>query len=80
MFNLFKKKTSSSKHTFFIDGMHCVSCSLNIDGALEDIDGVATASTSYAQSKTDVSFDASKTSIPIIKKTIEALGYQVTEK
>jgi copper chaperone CopZ len=61
--------------TFKISGMHCVSCSLNIDGELEDTDGVVSASTSYAKSETKVEFDPHKVSLDDLKKVIQAQGY-----
>ncbi len=84
MFKLFGKQTSVSdpstqKLTFKISGMHCVSCSMNIDGELEDVDGVVSASTSYARSVCTVSFDAKKTSQKQIISTIQKLGYKVIE-
>lgn len=64
------------KVRFFITGMHCVSCALNIDFALEDL-GVKSAKTSYARSKTEVEFDPTKISVKQITEAIEKIGYQV---
>lgn len=72
-----EKSKKQSQVIFSIDGMHCVSCSLNIDIALEDVDGVLEAKTSYAKSKTSVSFDPTKTAISELKKIIEGAGYTV---
>lgn len=77
MFSLFKKKPSGTTTTFKISGMHCTSCSMNIDGELEDIPGVISSTTSYATSKSKVEFDASKVSTQEIKATIQKLGYEV---
>jgi Cu+-exporting ATPase len=56
-----------------ITGMHCTSCAMNIDGELEDTDGVKEASTSYAKALTEVTFDTDKLThegiVSIIKKT-----------
>ena len=51
------------KTTLKISGMHCVSCAMNIDGELEDTEGVKEASTSYAKQQTDVCFDPEKISV-----------------
>lgn len=63
------------KTVFKINGMHCVSCAMDIDGELED-NGVKSAKTSYAKCLTEVEFDEGKISkgkiIQIIKKT----GYE----
>lgn len=77
MFNLFKKPQQNNSHTFTIKGMHCVSCALNIDGALEEIPGVQTANTNYARSKTTITFDEKVTAVQTLKKTITELGYEV---
>lgn len=81
MFGLNQSKQSEKKNTateviFAVSDMHCSSCAINIDGALEDTDGVITASTNYAQAKTTVSYDAEKTSSEALQKVIEATGYQ----
>ncbi len=80
MFGLNRKKdTNSTTVKFQISGMHCSSCSLNIDGELEDQLGVLSASTSYAKSVTTVKFDEKKISTKEILKTIEVLGYEVEQ-
>jgi copper chaperone CopZ len=75
MFNILKKKTVGQTVTFKIDGMHCTSCAMSIDGELEEIKGVISAETRYAQSQTSVIFDPAKTDITTIQTAIEALGY-----
>ena len=57
MFGFNKKKSTGSKLVLKIDGMHCTSCSMNIDGELEDLEGVEESSTNYAKSKSEVIFD-----------------------
>lgn len=61
--------------TLKIDGMHCVSCSLNIDGELEDTKGVQEAYTNYAKQQTEVTFDEQKLSEKEIADIIKKLGY-----
>jgi P-type Cu+ transporter len=46
-----------------IFGMHCTSCAMNIDGELEDTEGVKEAKTNYAKQVTEVTFDPEKVSI-----------------
>ena len=75
MFNLFKKKPLGQKAILKIKGMHCTSCAMNIDGALEDTDGVLSASTSYAKSQVEVVFDETKVSKEKLQKVIEDQGY-----
>ncbi|MBU1966669.1 cation transporter [Patescibacteria group bacterium] len=79
MLNLFKKKTQGATVVFKIDGMHCSSCSINIDGELEDQPGVIEAKTSYAKAKTTITYDSSQISPKQLKQVIEGLDYQVSE-
>lgn len=83
MFNFFKNKNiekKSQKGTSLvlkIDGMHCNSCSMNIDGDLEDLDGVISATTSYKTQESKIEYDSTKVNVVQIKKVIENLGYKV---
>lgn len=65
--------------TFMLDGMHCVSCSLNIDGALEDTPGVESAETSYAKGKTTIKYNKDEVTPKALKAVIEGLGYHIKE-
>ena len=64
---------------FKISGMHCTSCAFNIDGELEDTEGVKEAKTNYAKQVTEVSFDESKVSLEKMKQVISGLGYTAQE-
>lgn len=79
MLNLFKKKPKGEELTLKIEGMHCTSCAMNIDGALEDTEGVISASTSYAKAEVKVSFDPKKMNEAAIKKIVADQGYQVVD-
>ncbi|MFH1970934.1 MAG: heavy-metal-associated domain-containing protein [Patescibacteria group bacterium] len=65
---------------FKIIGMHCVSCAMNIDGNLEDTQGVTKAETNFAKSTTKVFFNSKKVMPERLKKIIEETGYSVIEK
>lgn len=78
MLNIFKKKTQGEIAVFKIKGMHCVSCAMNIDGELEDLNGVIEAKTNYAKSSTTVIYDEQKIKPAELKKVIENLSYEVT--
>ena len=71
------KSTAKSTVEFKINGMHCTSCSMTIDGELEDTLGVISAKTSYAKGKTSVVFDSSEIGQEELKKIITKLGYEV---
>lgn len=58
---------------FKISGMHCTSCSLNIDWELEETEGVREVKTSYARQTTEITYNSDvlkpEQIIQIIKKT-----------
>ncbi len=75
-----KKRPSSSNTTTIkikISGMHCTSCSMNIDGELEDVSGIVSANTKYANSISTITYHPSKIDQDRIKQIIVDLGYQV---
>ena len=59
-----------------ITGMHCTSCAMNIDGELEDTDGVKESKTNYAKQMTEVTFDSQKITQGTIQTIIQKLGYE----
>ena len=63
------------KKKFIISGMHCTSCAMNIDGELEDTEGVKQANTNYAKSQTEVEYDESKLNDKRITEIIKKTGY-----
>lgn len=64
------------KITLKIEGMHCTSCAMNIDGDLEDnVNGVTSANTNYVKQETVVEFDESITNIDQIIKQVSETGY-----
>lgn len=80
MFSFLKNKKSEIKKqlvVFKLSGLHCTSCSLNIDGALEDTPGVVSATTSYAHSTTHVEFEAKLVTKEKLSAVIIGLGYSI---
>lgn len=78
MFNLFKKKTAQGEQVVLkLSGLHCSSCAMSIDNALEEVDGVIETNTSYAKAETRVHFDPKKTNHDQLKRAIQGAGYQV---
>lgn len=79
MFKLFAKpKPKGTLLTLHISGMHCTSCSLNIDGELEDLPGVYSSTTSYAKSQTVIDYNPKQVSLDKLHQTIEKLGYKIS--
>lgn len=68
-----------TKTVIKISGMHCVSCSMNIDGELEDTEGVLEANTSYPKQQTEVTYNSDKITPDKIRKIISNLGYKTVE-
>lgn len=58
-----------------IRDMHCTSCAMNIDGELEETEGVDEANTNYAKAQTQVMFDDAKLSTKQIVSIIKTAGY-----
>jgi copper chaperone CopZ len=82
MFGLFKKQNMHADNaqsvTLSITGMHCQSCALNIDGALEDTPGVISASTNFARANVQVSYDATKVQVEELVHILHDLGYEAS--
>lgn len=79
MFNFFQKKPVGTTITLKLSGLHCSSCSLNIDSELEDLPGVISTSTSYAKQESTITYDPKLTGPAHFKPIIEKLGYEVVE-
>ena len=63
-----------------IDGMHCSSCVMLIEGDLEDLEGVQSAKASLTKLECEVEFDEEKVSEQVIIQTIQKTGYQAQVK
>jgi len=61
--------------TIAVRGMHCSSCAILIDETLEEIPGVASASTNLRQECTTVEYDPSRTTPDALVAEIIELGY-----
>ena len=59
--------------------MHCSSCAMNIDFDLEDLEGVTSAKTYYAQQVCEIEFDEHTITITQIKEQILKTGYPAEE-
>lgn len=78
MFGFFnKRKEKGTEVTLKLSGLHCTSCSLNIDGELEETPGVLKSDTSYAKSQTTIVYDPGLVNIKTLTGVIEKLGYRV---
>lgn len=66
------------KAVFEIKGMHCNSCAMNIDLDLEELEGVAQASTNYAHSRLTVEYDPTKVTPEQILASVKKTGYEAS--
>jgi len=62
-----------------IGGMTCAACAKRIEKVVLKLEGVETASVNFATEKAVVSYNSQKVKLPIIRKTIEKIGYRVLE-
>ncbi|MEU0470698.1 heavy metal-associated domain-containing protein [Amycolatopsis sp. NPDC006131] len=69
---------ATTTHTFRIEGMHCGSCALLIDDALEDLPGVRSTQTTMKQARSTVELDPGQNSPEDVIKVIEELGYRAS--
>jgi P-type Cu+ transporter len=58
-----------------ISGMDCSSCVMDIDGVLEDIQGVEEARTSFSNETTSIRFDPQKVAPEDFIQTLVKAGY-----
>lgn len=61
-----------------VDGMHCASCGLLIDDALEDLTGVTRSETSLREGRTIVHLDPAMCSPDQLVAAVAEAGYTAT--
>lgn len=69
---------ATQKKLLKINGMHCTSCSILIDGDLEDRKGVKSARTNYAKQMTEVEFNDEEISTDQLIEVIKKAGYDAS--
>jgi copper chaperone CopZ len=60
---------------FVILDMHCGNCAMHIDGAVEDLPGVARCDANYAKGRAKVTYDPARVTLEAIVAAIQAAGY-----
>jgi len=66
---------TTTRRTLRIVGMHCSSCAMAIDLALEELPGVAEARTNFVRATTEVTFDPARVGLDAIVAAILEAGY-----
>lgn len=69
---------AGTTHVFRVEGMHCGSCALLIDDALEDLPGVLSTQTTVKHGRSTVELDLSRSTPADVVRAIEELGYQAS--
>jgi copper chaperone CopZ len=65
--------------TLKIEGMHCASCPIMIEGTIEDtLQGVTSARASYLNQECVVEYDEKQVNTEKIVKAIEGIGYKAS--
>ncbi len=62
--------------TLYVEGMHCKSCEMLVEDALEEL-GVEKTEVSHKEGTVKVTFNEEKVSLGEIKKAIKGEGYEV---
>jgi Cu+-exporting ATPase len=68
---------AGAEETLQIQGMTCAACVRRIEGALQKVPGVSSASVNLVTEKATVTFDATKASRAQLAQAVEAAGYGV---
>lgn len=66
----------TSTHVWQVSGMHCSSCSILIDEAVEELDGVTSSTTSLKKKLTTVTLDPARCDPARVVEAIQEAGYQ----
>ncbi|HLC49069.1 MAG TPA: heavy metal translocating P-type ATPase [Candidatus Andersenbacteria bacterium] len=64
------------KKTFSIQGMHCASCVVTLEGSLSKIPGVSQTHVNLATEKATVEYDPAKVTDQDFMKAVESVGYE----
>ncbi|MGH9195051.1 MAG: heavy-metal-associated domain-containing protein [Acidimicrobiia bacterium] len=59
-----------------IDGMHCSSCAIVIDEAVEEIEGVISSRTHLRRRRTIVEVEPERFDLELVKAALSELGYR----
>lgn len=68
-------RQTTATYTFLVEGMHCASCGMLVDDALEDLDGVASSTTSLRTGRARVDLDPDRCTPTDVVAAIADAGY-----
>lgn len=67
------------KERILIEGMHCASCALLIEGNLKKIDGISSCNVNFLEKSAFIEYNPEVISLDKIIKKIESYGYKVSK-
>jgi P-type Cu2+ transporter len=70
-------KTTVMKQTIPVIGMACASCAANVERRLRSLEGVTDATVSLPLRTVQVDYDPTKTSLEVMKREVNAIGYDL---
>lgn len=71
-----EQKRFLRRTTLAVEGMHCTSCSLAIEKALNSLEGVVTAQASVLQHSAEATYDPRTVTVAEVMKAITDCGFQ----
>jgi copper chaperone CopZ len=71
------KPARSMKRVFFIHGMTCPNCAINIETIEDDLPGISSILVSYKKGEMEVEYEPLQVTEAMIKAEVERRGYQV---
>ena len=70
-------KLHSDEMTLKIQGMHCASCTMNVENFLIRLDGIYDVKADLTSQSAKIRYDSSKVTIKEIEKVIDSLGFEL---
>jgi len=67
----------SDEMTIRIQGMHCASCTMNVENFLIRLDGIFDVKADLTSQSAKIRYDASKVTLDEIEKVIDSLGFEL---
>ncbi|WP_458405673.1 heavy metal translocating P-type ATPase [Methanobrevibacter sp.] len=67
----------SDEMTIRIQGMHCASCTMNVENFLIRLDGIFDVKADLTSQSAKIRYDSSKVTLDEIEKVIESLGFEL---
>ncbi|MGI8426737.1 MAG: heavy-metal-associated domain-containing protein [Actinomycetota bacterium] len=73
---MFRNRSRQGLVELQVDGMHCSSCSILIDEALEEMEGIISSRTNLRRGRTILMTEPRSFDVELAKATLSELGYR----